>query len=144
MPTYEYRCNACGHEMESFQSIKARPLKKCPACEKNTLERLISGGGAIIFKGSGFYETDYRSKDYTQKAEADKKAASESASKSDGKTDSKTDGKTDGKAKNTAEAKSSSASSSPSGGKSGGNSGGKAEPKSAKSAGGGAAASGSK
>ena len=76
MPTYEYRCNACGHEMESFQSIKARPLKKCPSCEKMKLERLISGGGAIIFKGSGFYETDYRSKDYTQKAEADKKAAS--------------------------------------------------------------------
>jgi len=92
MPTYEYRCKACNHEMESFQSIKARPLKKCPACEKNTLERLISGGGAIIFKGSGFYETDYRSKDYKQKAEADKNAATDSDSKSK-KTDSKTESK---------------------------------------------------
>ena len=92
MPTYEYRCKECNHEMESFQSIKARPLKKCPACEKNMLERLISGGGAIIFKGSGFYETDYRSKDYKQKADADKKAAAggDSASK---KTDSKTESK---------------------------------------------------
>ncbi len=78
--------------MESFQSIKARPLKKCPACEKNMLERLISGGGAIIFKGSGFYETDYRSKDYKQQAEAEKKAASDSDSASK-KTDSKTDSK---------------------------------------------------
>lgn len=89
MPTYEYRCNACGHTMEAFQSIKARALKKCPACEKLKLERLISGGGAIIFKGSGFYETDYRSKDYTQKAEADKKASSGGdEKKSDSKSDS--------------------------------------------------------
>ncbi len=96
MPTYEYRCGACGHEMEAFQSIKARPLKKCPECAAMKLERLISGGGAVIFKGSGFYETDYRSKDYTQKAEAEKKAASE-ASGSAKKPDSKTDAKTEAK-----------------------------------------------
>ena len=95
MPTYEYRCAACGHEMEAFQSIKARPLKKCPACSAMKLERLISGGGAVIFKGSGFYETDYRSKDYTQKAEAEKKAASgdgESSKKAESKPDKKTGG----------------------------------------------------
>jgi putative FmdB family regulatory protein len=75
MPTYEYRCVGCGHEFEIFQSITAKSLRKCPACEKNALERLISGGGAVLFKGSGFYETDYRSKDYTRKAEAEKKSA---------------------------------------------------------------------
>jgi putative FmdB family regulatory protein len=101
MPTYEYRCGACGHEMEAFQSIKARPLKKCPECSAMKLERLISGGGAVIFKGSGFYETDYRSKDYTQKAEAEKKAASgdgDSSKKSDSKSDSKTETKPEKKA----------------------------------------------
>ena len=106
MPTYEYRCNACGHEMESFQSIKARPLKKCPSCEKMKLERLISGGGAIIFKGSGFYETDYRSKDYTQKAEADKKAASGGdEKKGDGKPGKESDKKSGEKAASKAESK---------------------------------------
>lgn len=76
MPTYEYRCNACGDEHEVFQSIKDGPKKKCPACGKNALERLISGGGAVLFKGSGFYETDYRSASYKKAAEAEKKAAS--------------------------------------------------------------------
>lgn len=80
MPTYEYRCNGCGHEFEIFQSITAKSLRKCPSCEKNALERLISGGGAVLFKGSGFYETDYRSKDYTKKAEAEKKSISGDAS----------------------------------------------------------------
>jgi putative FmdB family regulatory protein len=107
MPTYEYRCDACGHEMEAFQSIKARPLRKCPGCEKSSLQRLISGGGAVIFKGSGFYETDYRSKDYKQKAEADKKASSgsdsgDSASK---KTDTKSDTKAESKPAKKAESK---------------------------------------
>ena len=94
MPTYEYRCNACGHEMEAFQSITAKALKKCPACGKLQLERLISGGGAVIFKGGGFYETDYRSESYKKGAEADKKAAeTTSDSKSDSKPDKKTDTK---------------------------------------------------
>jgi putative FmdB family regulatory protein len=60
MPTYDYRCNACGHTFEELQSFSAPVLTKCPACKKNKLERLFGGGGAIIFKGSGFYETDYR------------------------------------------------------------------------------------
>ncbi len=86
MPTYEYRCRACGHEFEVFQSITARARRKCPECEKNGLERLISGGGAVLFKGTGFYETDYRSSDYKKKAEAEKKAAEP---KGDGKEDKK-------------------------------------------------------
>lgn len=74
MPTYEYRCNECAHEMETFQPITAKALTKCPACGRNALERLISGGGAVLFKGSGFYETDYRSNDYKKKAEAESKS----------------------------------------------------------------------
>ena len=60
MPTYDYQCRACGHTFDELQSFSAPPLTKCPACKKNKLERLFGGGGAIIFKGSGFYETDYR------------------------------------------------------------------------------------
>lgn len=94
MPTYEYRCNACEHRLETFQSITAKPLKKCPECGKPKLERLISGGGAVIFKGGGFYETDYRSESYKKAAEADKKAAEpKTESKSDSKPDKKTETK---------------------------------------------------
>ena len=77
MPTYEYRCDSCGHEFEQFQSISARPLKTCPECKRRTLRRLIGTGGGIIFKGSGFYQTDYRSESYRKAAEADKKAATQ-------------------------------------------------------------------
>jgi putative FmdB family regulatory protein len=72
MPTYEYRCKACDHTLEQFQSIKARPLKKCPACGKPKLERLIGSGAGIIFRGSGFYETDYRSESYKAQASKEK------------------------------------------------------------------------
>lgn len=60
MPTYDYKCNACGHTFDELQSFSEPPLAKCPKCKKNKLERLFGGGGAIIFKGGGFYETDYR------------------------------------------------------------------------------------
>ena len=79
MPTYEYRCGACDNKWEEFQSIKAEPTKKCPKCKKAKAERIISAGGGIIFKGSGFYQTDYRSESYKKGADAAKKA-SESAS----------------------------------------------------------------
>ena len=71
MPTYDYACRACGHRFEEFQSISADPLKKCPACKKAKLERLIGAGAGIIFKGSGFYETDYRSASYSSDAKKD-------------------------------------------------------------------------
>lgn len=80
MPTYDYKCQACGHTFDELQSFSAPPLTKCPACKKNKLERLFGGGGAIIFKGSGFYETDYRRAD---KPAADKPAESKSETKSD-------------------------------------------------------------
>ncbi|MFH1747522.1 MAG: zinc ribbon domain-containing protein [Planctomycetota bacterium] len=81
MPTYEYRCEACGHEFEQFQSITARPLKKCPECTQRKLHRLIGSGGGIIFKGSGFYQTDYRSAAYKKSAEADKSSSTSSETK---------------------------------------------------------------
>lgn len=59
MPTYEYRCNACGHTLEAFQKISDPPKKKCPKCGKMQLERIISAGGGVLFKGPGFYATDY-------------------------------------------------------------------------------------
>ncbi|MGL6195919.1 MAG: FmdB family zinc ribbon protein [Thermoguttaceae bacterium] len=75
MPTYEYHCDGCSHQFEEFQSIKADPLKKCPECGKMKLRRLISGGAAIVFKGTGFYQTDYRSESYKKGAAASKTVA---------------------------------------------------------------------
>ena len=72
MPTYDYVCDACDHQFELFQSIKAEAERKCPACGRLKLRRLIGGGAAIVFKGSGFYATDYRSESYKKGAAADK------------------------------------------------------------------------
>ncbi|MFY9256116.1 MAG: zinc ribbon domain-containing protein [Fuerstiella sp.] len=89
MPTYEYRCNACEHTWEEFQSITAKPTKKCPDCKKAKAERIISAGGGIIFKGTGFYQTDYRSDSYKKAAKADTPSSdSSSSSKSDSKSSS--------------------------------------------------------
>jgi putative FmdB family regulatory protein len=60
MPTYDYECRKCSHRFEAFQNITAEPLKKCPECGKRSLQRLIGAGAGIIFKGSGFYITDYK------------------------------------------------------------------------------------
>ena len=90
MPTYDYRCNACGHKFELFQSMTAKPLKVCPECGKRRVERLIGTGAALLFKGSGFYQTDYRSDSYTKGSDAEKKAAEpKTESKSDAKPDAK-------------------------------------------------------
>lgn len=85
MPTYDYRCNGCGHTFEEYQSFSEEPLKKCPQCKKNKLQRLFGTGAGIIFKGSGFYETDYRSDSYKQAAKAEKDAGSAPAAKPDTK-----------------------------------------------------------
>jgi len=89
MPTYEYECKKCGHRFEEFQSITAEPLKKCPreGCG-GRVQRLIGAGGGLLFKGSGFYITDYRSDSYKQAAKAETSAKSEASSKSDKKSDS--------------------------------------------------------
>jgi len=72
MPTYDYICENCGHQFEHFQSITAKPLRQCPKCRKRKLKRLIGIGSGVIFKGSGFYQTDYRSESY-KKAEKKEK-----------------------------------------------------------------------
>ncbi len=71
MPTYEYKCDACGHTFEKFQPITSGPIRKCPGCGKLKVRRLLSTGGGLIFKGSGFYITDYRSEGYKSAAKAD-------------------------------------------------------------------------
>jgi putative FmdB family regulatory protein len=88
MPTYDYKCHACGHTFEELQSFSAPVLTKCPACKKNKLERLFGGGGAIIFKGSGFYETDYRR---SGEKKADEAPAATAESKPEAKAETKTE-----------------------------------------------------
>ena len=97
MPTYDYQCGACDHEFELFQAITAATKRKCPECGRLKLRRLIGPGAAIVFKGSGFYQTDYRSASYKKGAEAEKKSKTKSKgkstsakSKSNGSTGSKT------------------------------------------------------
>ena len=77
MPTYEYECQACGHAFEELQGMTDPKLTKCPKCKKNKLSRLIGSGSGMIFKGTGFYETDYKKK--TPSA-SDKKDAPKAAS----------------------------------------------------------------
>lgn len=72
MPTYEYQCDACNYQFELFQSIMAEPERQCPRCGRRKLRRVIGPGGAIVFKGSGFYKTDYRSESYKKAASAEK------------------------------------------------------------------------
>jgi putative FmdB family regulatory protein len=94
MPTYDYECDACGHTFELFQSITEPVQKKCPKCGKLKLRRLFGTGAAVVFKGSGFYQTDYRSESYKKAAEKDKPA---SESKSDSKSETKSESKSDSK-----------------------------------------------
>jgi putative FmdB family regulatory protein len=83
MPTYDYRCNACGHTFDEMQSFSEATLKKCPQCKKNKLQRLFGTGAGLIFKGSGFYETDYRSDSYKQAAKAEQDTKAPAPAKSD-------------------------------------------------------------
>ena len=95
MPTYDYECDACGHAFELFQSITAGVKRKCPECAKLKLRRLFGTGAAIVFKGSGFYETDYRSESYKAGAAKEKKAREKKSESKESKKDSK--GKSAGK-----------------------------------------------
>jgi putative FmdB family regulatory protein len=96
MPTYQYQCSACKHGFEELQSMKDEPLTKCPKCKKKKLNRLLGTGAGLLFKGSGFYITDYRSDSYKSAAKADGPPKSEGGSakgeggsaKSDGGTSS--------------------------------------------------------
>ena len=82
MPTYEYECRKCGHQFERFQSITAAPVKTCPKC-KGKVARLLSGGAGIIFKGSGFYQTDYKKTANTSHKGVEKKAEAKTEAKAD-------------------------------------------------------------
>jgi putative FmdB family regulatory protein len=94
MPTYEYQCDACEHNFDEFQSMSEEPLKKCPKCGKKKLRRVFGTGAAILFKGSGFYQTDYRSESYKSAAKADQEAASK-GSGTNGTTDTNGAAKTE-------------------------------------------------
>ena len=110
MPTYDYECDACGHTFELFQSISESVKKKCPECKKSKLRRLFGTGAAIVFKGSGFYETDYRSESYKEGKKAAEKAKDDSGSKGDKKNAGKSDKQKSGaKASKSSGAKSSGA-----------------------------------
>ena len=91
MPTYDYECDSCGHKFELFQSIKDNAIRKCPECKKLKLRRLFGTGAAIVFKGSGFYQTDYRSDAYKKAAKADS-SSGEGKSKSEDKSKASADG----------------------------------------------------
>ena len=111
MPTYDYECNACGHLFELFQGINDPIKRKCPECGRLKLQRLFGTGAAVVFKGSGFYETDYRSADYKKAAAADKKSQQSSKEKK-----SETKSKSGGEKKSSSADSGSSSGTSPSGG----------------------------
>ncbi len=94
MPTYTYRCKKCQHEMDVFHSINAEPEIRCEACGSTHMDRLIGTGSGIIFKGSGFYETDYK-KDGKSASKRDSKSHASGESKSETKSESKTESKPD-------------------------------------------------
>lgn len=87
MPTYDYTCRKCGHTFEVFEGISAKPKKPCPKCKKGTAHRMIGAGAGLLFKGSGFYITDYRGGDYASKAGAEKPAAKTEGEKASPKVD---------------------------------------------------------
>lgn len=91
MPTYDYQCAECGHEFELFQQMSAPVKRKCPECGRNKLKRLIGTGAGIIFKGGGFYETDYRSDSYKKAAAEEQKSGEKKSTESSDskKTDTK-------------------------------------------------------
>lgn len=111
MPTYDYKCQACGREFEKFQSITSSPIKKCPHCGKNQVKRLIGAGAGLIFKGSGFYVTDYRDKSYTDRAKSESSGGSDAktASTAESATSTKSDSASAGKPSPATETKSAAA-----------------------------------
>lgn len=98
MPTYDYICESCKWSFERFQSITAKPLRMCPKCGKRKVRRLIGAGAGVIFKGSGFYQTDYRSEGYKKAEEGEKKTTDKDSGKKEAETKAK-ESKSDTKSK---------------------------------------------
>ena len=96
MPTYDYQCSACGHEWELFQSMNDSPVKTCPKCPKRKAKRLLGIGAGLIFKGTGFYETDYKKKSGGESKEnsGDSSSSSDSSDSSAKSSDSSSDSST--------------------------------------------------
>ena len=99
MPTYEYHCDACEHHFDEFQSITEEPLKKCPKCRKSKLRRIFGTGVAILFKGSGFYQTDYRSESYKAAAKAEQESAKPATAEKTATPDTSSNGSSTAKEK---------------------------------------------
>jgi putative FmdB family regulatory protein len=97
MPIYEYRCKSCGYEFEELQSIKEKPITVCPKCSKPSVKRLLSSGPALVFKGSGFYATDYQKSNTSSSSGKKSKSSSKSESKPDSKQESKPGSKQESK-----------------------------------------------
>jgi putative FmdB family regulatory protein len=125
MPTYDYVCRACDHEFEAFQSMSAPVKKKCPECGELKLQRLIGAGAGIIFKGSGFYETDYRSDSYNKAARSERDSAN--GDKAESTTESKTGTTGESSTSSSSSTSSDSSSKSSSGGTNGSSSAGNAK-----------------
>lgn len=89
MPTYDYICENCGHEFERFQPITANPIRKCPLCGRSKVKRLLGSGSGVIFKGSGFYQTDYRSESYKNSEKSEKSGTDTDTAKKKPETKSK-------------------------------------------------------
>jgi putative FmdB family regulatory protein len=107
MPTYEYQCDACNNNFDEFQSINDKPLRKCPKCGKLKLRRVFGSGAAVIFKGSGFYQTDYRSESYKAAEKAEQESSKPAASEKDGKTSTSGKASTESGSKSKSKSKSS-------------------------------------
>ena len=105
MPTYDYKCDGCQHQFEQWQSFHDEALKKCPKCKKAKLRRLFGGGAAILFKGSGFYETDYNRSESYKSAEKAEKESAKPETKADGKGEAKSETKSEPKAEAKSESK---------------------------------------
>ena len=97
MPTYDYICEACEHRFELFQQMSAPHERTCPECGKDALKRLVGTGAGVLFKGSGFYETDYRSDSYKKAAESEKKSRESDSSSTSTTSDASKPGKGDSK-----------------------------------------------
>ncbi len=106
MPTYDYQCDACDYTFELYQGINDAKKRKCPKCGKLKLRRLLGTGAAIVFKGSGFYQTDYRSEAYNKARAADKPSDKSADAKSEGKSAGKSEKKSGGDSKSGASGKS--------------------------------------